>query len=782
MTAVISRALGRFILRTPWSTSMAFVGGCLGVSSIVSVHLISASVADQLDELVPRQLAGYTHFLHADDLQAADYFKLRKVWRAGELPDVTAMGPLIDEPATLAGRNVRMVGVDLISDGYDYGSLGEASAQDFSWSGVWVDESLAGLNEQLGVHVNGTIRAPAGTVVGDIGTVQRLLGWSDQQISYVGINAVSGWEPTIGLADRLLPGFAAGLPGTNPGGGVLASWHVLALVDQHPASRFGQSVLFNISALSMLALLVAWFLIYQVAVSWLRHLWPVFERLHSAGVQWANLCGSFVVLMVILGGAAAATGVFAGAAMADLLYGWASIEGESQVPAVGLNQWVIGKGLVCGLVICGAGGGWAFRQSGRQSHRRGAWLALVATTILLAGYCVYSPGTGLLGGFIAIAALSLMTTIAVSPLLLRLRSLSRWLRGPLLWRLSMRESIWYPGELSVALGGLTLAVAAAVGISVMVDSFRSDFSTMLDRRLSYDISIEGGHAELTQLQEQLAAAGSVARLQSYRKSITRVQGVPVELNATRVDGFEAARYGWSRALAADEALLSEQGAQAMGVGPGDHLQVDGTRLRVVHVFASFGDLQPRVVIDQRNVLAASVRELSSLSVQALEAERLMMQMRIDTPGARISSTRELRAIALQVFDQTFAITTILIWLALLVAGLGIYTGVTAMRLNRRTGSRLLHALGLSRGEKFAMDGFLGLGLGAVATLLALPLGLAIAWLLCSVVNPRGFGWSVTMDPQLWAMLRPVLWGMLAAGAAGILRFGQAEEGVFGAAQ
>ena len=101
---MISRALGRFLLRTPWSTLMAFLGVCLGVSSIVSVHLISASVADQLDELVPRQLAGYTHFLHADDIEAADYFKLRKRWRSGELPGVTAVGPLSTNPQRLRGE------------------------------------------------------------------------------------------------------------------------------------------------------------------------------------------------------------------------------------------------------------------------------------------------------------------------------------------------------------------------------------------------------------------------------------------------------------------------------------------------------------------------------------------------------------------------------------------------------------------------------------------------------------------------------------------------------
>ena len=59
---MIVLALWRFLMRTPWSTFVAVLGVALGVTSIVSVHLISANIAVRLDALIPSQLAGYSHF------------------------------------------------------------------------------------------------------------------------------------------------------------------------------------------------------------------------------------------------------------------------------------------------------------------------------------------------------------------------------------------------------------------------------------------------------------------------------------------------------------------------------------------------------------------------------------------------------------------------------------------------------------------------------------------------------------------------------------------------
>ena len=116
---MIALALGRFLARTPWSSAMALFGVTLGVISIVSVHLISASISQRLDGLVPIQLAGFSHFLHRSDIASSHYFELRRAWRKGQLKGVTAIAPLIDETTDIEGSAVRVIGVD--GDGPELG-------------------------------------------------------------------------------------------------------------------------------------------------------------------------------------------------------------------------------------------------------------------------------------------------------------------------------------------------------------------------------------------------------------------------------------------------------------------------------------------------------------------------------------------------------------------------------------------------------------------------------------------------------------------------------------
>ncbi|MDA0978555.1 MAG: ABC transporter permease, partial [Proteobacteria bacterium] len=133
---------------------------------------------------------------------------------------------------------------------------------------------------------------------------------------------------------------------------------------------------------------------------------------------------------------------------------------------------------------------------------------------------------------------------------------------------------------------------------------------------------------------------------------------------------------------------------------------------------------------------------------------------------------------LDTFDQTFAITTVLITIALLVAAISVYIAVTTMRLNRRAGSQLLHTLGVNRLEKLAMDMALGTGLGFIAILIALPLGTVFGWILCNVINPRAFGWTIELQLSATALLQACTWGMVAAIGAGIFQAGGNEEGAF----
>ncbi|MEE4281253.1 MAG: hypothetical protein V2I41_04880, partial [Pseudomonadales bacterium] len=574
---MILLALARFLWRSPWSTGMAFFGVMLGVSSIVGVHLISASIAAQLDALIPSQLAGYSHFLHRAEVSADDYFKLRRQWREGGLSSVDEVAPLIDETAVIDGKEIRVVGVDLLSP-LGVRLLGEAGQTDAAdarntsisstfWQGIWVDETLTALTS---APINAVIIAPPGTVIADIGVAQNLLGWSADQLSYVGIVYRSKWQNIVDIGEHILPGFAAGFP-LQPVAQMPSGWTVLSLSAQHPASSFGKSVLFNISALGLLALLVAWFLIYQVAVSWLRRLWPVFERLHVLGVPWHYLQLTFVATLLLLGILAALSGLLVGRALAVALYQLAL---PLQAADMHLDIWVVGKALLSAVCVCGLGGSWAFRQA-RTATSGAAIKFLVPAILLPAGVLgVMWEATGLAGGFVSIAAISLLAAWVVTPLLKSLARCSPRLPGPILVRLSLREAIWYPRDMGVALAGLILAVATAIGVSLMVDSFRSDFDRMLGQRLSYDLVVEGGVLDLQRLDRELANNPEARRVQNYRQTQLRVAGVPMQIVASQTDQLEMARYGYPRALAIDEVLISEQAARALDLGAGDLLNLD----------------------------------------------------------------------------------------------------------------------------------------------------------------------------------------------------------------
>jgi len=138
------------------------------------------------------------------------------------------------------------------------------------------------------------------------------------------------------------------------------------------------------------------------------------------------------------------------------------------------------------------------------------------------------------------------------------------------------------------------------------------------------------------------------------------------------------------------------------------------------------------------------------------------------PDALMRPRSALRALALEVFDRTFAITRALTLVALIVAVAGLYNAMMALRLNQRASAALLDALGLSAGERRWIALARGGALGLFAVLLALPLGLFIGVALCEVINPRAFGWSVTLSVATadWAL--PMGLGLIAAIAASVM--------------
>jgi putative ABC transport system permease protein len=796
----------RFLARAPWSAATALFGVTLAVASIVAVHQIGAAVERSLAAARPPHLAGLTHVLSGPELEAADYFRLRRAWREGAWPGITALVPMVEGHRDIGGRQVRVVGVDWLAYGGSLSTVEAAGerlppARLLDARALVADRTL-GVGSGATLAIDGTdyqvvalVDAGLGPAVfADIAVAQRLLRRSADAVDLIGIAAadpLAGWRSRIDVA---MPGFSAGLPEAGlPKLPVLAAYPVRTVASELPAATFARAILFNVGALGILALLVAWFLVYQVAVIWVERQRPVFARLHALGATRVSVAGPFVAILALLGLVATLAGSIVGNGLAQLLIGVSAPDGAAAL-VVRLDGHALAKAAFSGIGVCMAGGLLAIRRAPsatavRPMASRVRWF-LIAITVVVAVVGIARDDAGLLGGFAAILAMSAAMILALRPLLEWLGPVPRATRADgalrMLLRLGAREAVWRPEVVGVALAALALAVSASMGVGLMVESLRGDFARMLALRLSGEAYANGPPGTLASAAEWLALERPDWRIDRYGETLVRIgradadgSTLPARLGYGRFDAAESARYGFGGALPAGAVIVNERLARALGIEPGDAVLAGGARFDVAHVHAGLGDSEPRLFVDERGLAALGiVPAFDRFTVHAgggdpaagsggalAEAIRALAER---FPELAVVERDAVHERAFATFDRTFAITRALTLLALVVASVGMYNALTALRLAQAPTRRLLEVQGVLRRELLVVTLARAAGVGGIAVAVALPLGIAMAWVLCNVVNPRAFGWTIglALDPEGW--LPPVLLGLCAALLAGLL--------------
>ncbi|HEY5679654.1 MAG TPA: ABC transporter permease [Pseudomonadales bacterium] len=771
----------RFLLRARWSTLSVLVGLTLGVAAVVAVHQIGSRINASLEMVGLPHLDGLTELLDRDgaNLTDADYFALRARWRAGEYTDVRALVPMVEGQRVMAGRRALVVGVDWIA----------ASSLPASGSGIdgraliadgrlLVDGSFglrAGESIEVGgasFQVEGVLDADlGGLVLADLGIAQTLLGLPPQALSQIGVRRSDPYARASELAERVLPGISAGFArrssGWQPEG-----WRARSISAEQPSLGFARSVVFNVGALGLLVLVVAWFLIYQIAIIWHRRRRLLNDRLEAMGVSRIELTRGFVRAFFLLGLVASFAGLLGGVVLARGLGAMTTLAADAAGQWPPITGWLLLKAGVSGMGVGSLSAWMACRREWGSGSGAPTWI-LAGVLLAVAAAGVYFPVTGLFGGFAAVLALGMLVVAVVQPMLEALRASALRLRGRLLNRHALREVAWYPRDLSVAVGALSLAVATSMAVGLMVESFRTDFAQMLDQRLAHDLYVDGGGRDLADVHGWLLEQPSVDHVQPYGRARHRVGTVPIELGYSPLDEAEAARYGVRGGLGPGEALVSERLAGLLGADVGDRLALGGG-LRIAGVFSGFGEAGYRVLVDESVAADLGIELVHDRLSVSLAADDQVAGADLDArllaafPGVEVEPRGRMRQVAMEIFDRTFAITSSLTLLALLVAAIGVHNSLVALRLNQQQGVHLLVMLGVTAGELARVAVRRALGIGSVAVALALPLGVLMAWLLCAVINPRAFGWTVDLHLALSDVAVPLALGIGAAVLAGLL--------------
>ncbi len=355
----------------------------------------------------------------------------------------------------------------------------------------------------------------------------------------------------------------------------------------------------------------------------------------------------------------------------------------------------------------------------------------------------------------------------------------------------LRDSL---ARIAIAVGALITAVALFTALVIMVRSFRHTVELWVEQTISGDLFVTTRMAETNRVWEplppllvdDLGQREDIDMVPNRRFSLFH-EGHAFQLEAMDFEAFRVhGRFFWLQGgdhlmppLARGEGvLLSEVFARRSGLGVGDtfHIRLRGHDLAWpvlglvrdyrTHggvVFCSLADLDRRLgglawggvriffTDRSRDIDAATARLQDELVLRF--GERLTMM-----PGSA------LRSAVLKIFDETFAITTVLLLIALLVAALGITTILTVRVLERTAELNTISALGGSRGQIRAMILWEAFFIVAVGEILGVLCGFGLSYLLVYVINRQSFGWTFLYGVD-WAALAVSLPLIVAAALA-----------------
>ena len=777
--ALLARSQLRYAARHPVGSVATLIGVALAVLAVTAVHLVSESVRAGLDA------AGgganwHTHVATRPGLSEGDYFDIRRRWRRGELPGVTAVFPVIDGYVRVGGQPKRLLGFDPLAglqgvgDGAGLGVPGSSSR--FLLEDVLAVEpsDAAAVRAAGGKVANLPVALDevegVGVLLADLPTAQRLLR-REGELDAIWLQTANATSRLVDWADGLLPGIAAALP--DAGNPRIDGFRVTSLAQANPTRRFADAIAFNLGILALLSLLMALFLAVQSsrandARRRLEH-----ERLRAAGVSRAELRSIAAAEGLLIGGLGSGLGLAAGAALADAL----AAAGELRPAAV--DAWVVVKALGCGALAAALAPLWTGWCAGGPQPSSRKWLrrALGLTAALaLAGCLVHAA---LWSAFVALLLICLLhVAYAVPALAGTVRALVKYGKS-LTMRANLR-SLPAPGshdgsEPRLALAALSIAAAVAIGMGLMVESLRRDFDAMLDQVLREGVYLRDESGGATGDLGTMRGLPGVHDIRRYGEAPARLAHGPVTVRVADMDAAEAARYGY-RGDAPAGALLNETAARAYDLGIGDIAQVTlgGQRLGVpvAHVFRDYRAASPTLILplawQQRLPADALAWEQVVVLTEPGAAAAVAATLRERYPDAEVRDHAEIRAAASAAFDRSFVVSNALTAVAVGVAVVGLYAALTALQANREREFRLLAAVGHSRVEIWRLALTRTLALGALAAVAAAPLGVLIAWVLCAFVNPLAFGWSINLRPVASAFWLPLLLCLAGALLAGVV--------------
>jgi putative ABC transport system permease protein len=575
-------------------------------------------------------------------------------------------------------------------------------------------------------------------------------------------------------------------------------------------SNLSRAYRVNLTVLALVALFTGAFLVFSVQSLAVAKRVPQLALLGVLGMHARERLVLVLTESALLGVVGAGLGLALGTGLAVLALrvlggdlGSGMLGGAA--PAL---QWSGGAALVYGALGLAAAlaGGWqparmAAELSPAQSLKglgghdaalRRPWLGPVLMAAGVALAFVPPLGELPLAAYGAVALLLLGGIMAVPLLVGALMGRLTPPRHPIAL-LAIERARDQRASATITVAGVVASLALSVALTVMVASFRDSVTHWLDEVLPADLyartattTAQADSAYLDPAFVQAAAAlPGVARVQAQRVVAVSLDPARAAVALIAREVGDAARTlplvgslqppspGGPAGLPdvyASEAVRALYGVQA---GQTLRLPLPDGRTAEVHlrgIWRDYARQQGSLVIDradwQRLTGDDKVNDLALWLTPGAAVAPVQTGLRAlaaDPALLEIATPAEIRAVSLAIFDRSFAVTTWLQAVAIVIGLFGIAASFSSQVLARRREFGALQHLGTTRAQVLTLVCAEGALWTAVGALLGLALGLAVSVVLVKVVNPQSFHWTMELALPWWRLGALVL-AVLGAGA------------------
>ena len=749
MTAATLQALLSHWWRNPLQLFTLLAGLALATALWSGVQAVNAEARASYDAAAATLGEGqYDRLVRRDGQPMAQstYIALR---RAGWLVSPVVQGRL---------DGVRIIGIEPLTAPGGVGSMTLQADGDLASFLTGAGQLFANVDTAARLPDLNVIIAPdtaPNTAVTDIGVAQRLLGKEGQVDSLIVL-------PRQPIGRTALDAVAPDLTLQPAQGG-------------SDIGRLTDSFHLNLTAFGLLSFAVGIFIVNGAIGLAFEQRRPVVRTLRALGLPLRRLIilmGAELMLFALIAGA---IGVALGYVIAALLlpdvaatlrglYG-ADVSGTLQLRP---SWWLSGMAIALGGTAIAASG--ALYQMAKMpllaaaqpralamaAGRRAVLQGIAAAILLGLAAVMMFTATGLIGGFTLLGALLIGAALALPLILDRLlaaaSSLAKSVTAQWFWA-DTRQQL--PG-LSLALMALLLAMAANVGVSTMVSSFRLTFTDFLDQRLASELYVR------TENDAQTAALIAFATPRTeivlpIQSVDTEVAGQPTEVygardHATYRDNWvflQQTNTPWDSTFAGQTVLINEQLSRRAGLMVGDGITLQDTTFTIAGVYGDYGNPIGQAVIGEE-AFATLYPDITpqnfGLRMNPETVPEFVEALEVATGIAATQTVNQagIKAISLAIFERTFTVTTALNILTLAVAGFAILMSLLTLASMRVPQLAPAWAMGMTRQQLGRLELLRAVMLALLTAVVALPLGLALAWALLAVVNVAAFGWKLPM--------------------------------------